>query len=110
MNTDKLKQVAAAAFDHAAKKLELKERAEQHLMVAYNGGMFKAAPELMNFLKVEWDWQDRTDMIIEDVYGNPIQVNRHELLKELVQAYKFAMNQWHVEFSELTKIRNGKNV
>jgi hypothetical protein len=110
MTPDKLGQIAAAAFDHAAKKLELKERAEQQLMVAYNGGMFKATQQLMNFLTIEWNWQNRNDMIIEDVYSNPIQVERLELLEKLNQAYQFTMNQWHTDYEELLKIRNGKNV
>jgi hypothetical protein len=109
MTPDKLKQISESAFDHAAKKLELKEKVETQLYVVHNGGLFKATPELMTFLNTRW-YHDTDEMVIEDSYSNPIKIDRSVLLDELVKAYKFAMNSWLVEYEELQQIRTGKNV
>lgn len=106
MKPDILKKIANEAFDNAAKKLELKEKIDTQLHVVYNGGLFKATPELITFLHVCSDME----MIIPDVYENPIKINREELKDKLISAYQFAMNSWYTEYQELEQIRSGKNV
>jgi hypothetical protein len=109
MNNSDIKIIAEAAFNHAAKKLELKEKSQQQLYVAHNGGMFKATPELMTFLTIDWN-NPHTDMVIEDSYGNPISIEREQLLVELKQCYQTVMNDWEIEYQKLLRIRNGKQV
>lgn len=96
--------MAEAAFNHAAKKLELKEKSEQQLYVAHNGGLFKATPELLCFLTV------LCVDVIEDSYGNPIKIQQEKLLVELKQCYQTVMNDWEAEYQKLLRIRNGKQV
>jgi hypothetical protein len=104
MNNSNINSMAEAAFNHAAKKLELKEKSQQQLYVAHNGGLFKAAPELITFLSiVEVD-------VIEDSYGNPIRIEREKLLDELKQCYQTIMNDWEVEYQKILRIRNGKQI
>lgn len=104
MNNSDINIMAEAAFNHAAKKLELKEKSQQQLYVAHNGGLFKASPELITFLSIiEVD-------VIEDSYGNPIRIERLELLTELKQCYQTVMNDWEVEYQKILRIRNGKQI
>lgn len=85
----------------------MRERTETQLHIAFNGGLFKASPELILFLNM--DWSD-SEIIVRDSYDNPVKVDRIALVEKLKSAYQFAMNQWHIEYEELTKIRNSKNV
>ena len=106
MNPENLKELAEAKFKHALFRKNLKERIEAQLVVTHNGGLFKSTPELMAFL---WMWHDN-DMILEDVYQNPIRIDKLKLLDQLKEAYQFAMNAWHVDFEESKKIRNATQV
>ena len=45
------------------------------------------------------------DMFLEDVYGNPIQVDKHVFLIQAQQHYQKVMNRWHQQHAELKKIR-----
>jgi hypothetical protein len=103
MHPENLKELADAKFKHALYRKNLRERIEAQLAVAYNGGLFKATPELMGFL---WMWPSN-EMVLEDVYHNPIKIDdKVKLLLQLEEAYQFAMNAWHVDFEESKKIRN----
>jgi hypothetical protein len=107
MSTESLKAIAESRFDHALHRKNLKERIEGQLIVAHNGGLFKAKPELITFLAL---YTNQTDVCIEDMYGMPILVDAAQLLKELQEAYQFAMNAWYTEYHSTDKIRKNKNV
>ena len=101
MNTENLKDLADAKFKHALFRKNLRERIEAQLVVAHNGGLFKATPELIAFL---WMWHDN-DMVIEDAYHNPIEVDRVGLLILAREHYQKVMNRWHQEHNELKRLR-----
>ena len=107
MTPETLKNLAKTKFDHILFRKNLRERIEAQLSVAYNGGLFKATPELMAFL---WMWPEN-EMVLEDAYHNPIKIDdKVKLLLQLEEAYQFAMNAWHVDFENSKKIRNASNV
>ena len=45
------------------------------------------------------------EIYLEDVYENPVQVDRQVFLVTAQQHYQTVMNQWHHEYEELKKIR-----
>jgi hypothetical protein len=94
-------ELASARFDHAVHRKAMKERIEAQLVVAHGGGVFKATPELISFLSI---WED-DHVFLEDIYSNPVEVNRIQLLASLRGAYRYAMNAWHNEFVESKKVR-----
>lgn len=98
---DSLRDLAEMRFTHATYRKNLRERIEGQLVVAHNGGLFKASPDLISFLSC-WD---NDELVIEDAYHNPILCNRSELLTKIKEAYQFAMNAWHVEFEKSKTIR-----
>ena len=102
-----LKEWADLRADFETNRLTLKERISEELHIPFNGGLFKATPELIAFLSLPLYLDE---MCIEDSYGNPIKVKPKELARELNQAYTAAMNSWLIEFEEIKRIRNGKNV
>jgi len=102
----KLKAQAEAKFELTVARKTLEERAEQQLLVAYNGGLFRATTELIAFLST---WPVGT-LYLKDQYSRPVEVDRVVLLAKLSQAYTAVMNDWHTEYSELVKIRKVANV
>jgi hypothetical protein len=106
MDTENLKALATSKFDHALYRKNLKERIETQLAVTHRGGLFKASPELISFLNC---WTDE-ELVLEDLYHNPIKCTRLALLEELKSAYQFALNSWHNDFENSKKIRNGSQL
>lgn len=101
MNIESLKNLADERFNHALYRKNIKERIESQLIVTHNNGLFKATQQLIAFLNA-WD----EDIIfLEDEYHNPIKCDRVQLLTALKEAYQFAMNQWHTDFTNSKKIR-----
>jgi len=89
-------------FDHEASRQALKEKYEAKLLFAHQGGMFRADPTLITLLVSIEDIENPT---ILDLYDNPTQVNRQELLTQTKQRWQEQMNAWSVELAELSKQR-----
>ena len=102
MDTDNLIAYSRARFDHAVAKQTLKEKYQGKLTFAYNGGMFKATPELIVFLK---SCETDIEVVLLDLYENPIKANVHALKMLVQQRYQEQMNAWLAEYDELSKNR-----
>lgn len=97
MDTKALIREAHARFDHNSAKQLLKEKYQQKLLIANQGGLWKVTPELILFL----DNAGSDELIILDSYENPIKVNRQQLLSLVRDSYNEIMTQWHAEFQDL---------
>ena len=89
------------ATDFQTNKQILREKIQTDLHMTHNGGMFKITPELLAFVKT-WPVDE---LYLEDVYENPIQIDRQVFLVTAHQHYQTVMNQWHHDYEELKKIR-----
>ena len=89
------------ATDYQKNKRILKEKIITDLHMPYSNGLFKISPELLAFVAT---WPDDV-LYIEDVYENPIKLNRNEFLNLARQHYQTAMNEWHQQHEELKRIR-----
>lgn len=108
MDISNLKEIADIAFDHALYRKQLRERIQASLVFTYNGGMFKATPELMSFVAL---WPIGDALFLEDVHGNPIRIPDSEFfLKKCRECYQEQMNAWHNEFERSKRIRKGRDV
>jgi hypothetical protein len=87
--------------DYQTNKQILREKNQTDLHFAYNGGLFKATPELIGFIAT---WDTGT-LYLEDTYQNPIEVNREEMLSLAKQHYQMVMNTWHIQHEELKRVR-----
>jgi len=102
MDTKQLITDAKARFKHNSAKAYLKDKYESKLIVADQGGLWKASPELISFLSYN---DENTEVIILDNYSSPVSVNRDKLLAKLKDTYNTVMEQWHTEWKELEKNR-----
>jgi hypothetical protein len=100
-NISKIVEQVRLATDFNINKQILREKIQTELHIAHNGGMFKITPELIAFVK---DWPLDT-LYVEDVYQNPIEIDRQVFLVTAQQHYHRVMNEWHQQYAELRKIR-----
>lgn len=89
------------ATDFQINRQILREKIQTDLHMTHNGGMFKITPELMAFVKT-WPVDE---LYLEDIYQNPIQIDRQVFLVTAQQHYQTVMNEWHQAYEELKKIR-----
>lgn len=101
MDTKTLITEAKARFNHNSAKAYLKEKYDSKLIVAEQGGLWKATPELITFLATSTD----EVVILIDNFENPVLVNRIELHDVLHKTYNDAMQLWYMEWKELESKR-----
>ena len=104
MDTDQLIKHSRARFEHAAAKRILKEKYQGKLTFAYNGGMWRAGPELINLLTISLE-PGQQGLVLLDLYETPVMVDYKELLKLAQQRWQEQMNAWLTEYEELNKKR-----
>lgn len=104
MDLDTLKSYISVATDYRVNKRILREKIQTDLHFAYNGGLFKATPELILFANA---WSRQTQALyLEDTYQNPIHIPDPEFFAEKCQeCYSKVMNRWHQQHDELKKLR-----
>jgi hypothetical protein len=89
------------ATDFQSNKRTLRERILTELHLAYNNGLFKITPDLLAFAAT---WPADT-FYLEDVYQNPIKIDKQTFLVKAQQHYHSVMNEWHQQHDELKRIR-----
>ena len=102
MDTKTLIAEAKARFNHNSAKEYLREKYEAKLLIADQGGLWKADIETIAFLK---SWQVTDEIVLIDTFNNPVKVDRISLLIKLQDTYQSVMNEWHDEWKELESKR-----
>jgi len=97
MDTKTLISEAKARFNHNSAKAQLKDKYDGKFIIAEQGGLWKASPELITFLNV----LDENFVILIDNFNNPVQVNRDQLLAVLKDTYQKVMLEWYTEWKEI---------
>jgi len=97
MDTTTLILEAKARFNHNATKAYLKEKYESKLLVAEQGGLWKADVNTIGALSVLKE--EKTVLI--DTFGNPVEVYREVLLDALSNTYQQVMYEWFIEWKKV---------
>ncbi len=101
MDTKTLIAEAKARFNHNSAKAYLKDKYDSKLIVAEQGGLWKASVQLITFLSATDDeW-----VILVDNFDNPVKVDRVILLDKIKDTYSTVMEQWHSEWKTLESKR-----
>lgn len=98
---ESLVQRVKQATDYQSNKRMLRERMQTDLHFPYNNGLFKITPALLAFVAT-WPIEE---LYLEDVYENPIQIDKQTFLVTAQQHYQKIMNTWHQQHEELKRIR-----
>jgi hypothetical protein len=101
MDTTKLISDAKARFSHNSAKAYLKEKYNAKLLVAVQGGLWRAdGPTIANLSSFQ-----SKKLILIDTFDNPVEVDRKELLSTLTETYEKVMADWYKEWKELENKR-----
>ena len=101
MDTKTLIKDAKARFSHNSAKAYLKEKYSSKLVIAEQGGLWKADAQTIGFLN---SFSEET-LVIIDTFDNPVKVDRIELLESLTKTYTKIMTEWNSEWKELERKR-----
>jgi hypothetical protein len=101
MDTKTLITEAKARFAHNSAKDYLKDKYNAKLLVAEQGGLWRADQQTITFLASFLN----TEVVLIDTFDNPVRVNRQELMDKLCETYKAVMDEWHNEWKELESKR-----
>ena len=101
MDTKTLLAEARARFSHNSAKAYLAEKFNAKLIVAEQGGLWKADSETISFLNSFTDHK----LVVIDTFNNPVMVVRKELLYKLQDVYIAVMEEWHNEWTNLESKR-----
>jgi hypothetical protein len=97
MSTADLIQQTRARFNSNYQKLQLLEKYESKLIVAYKNGLWKIDQTLIGTLNAFTD----SDIVLLDMYKTPIRVDRNELLTLSKNIFSEVMSQWHEEYNAI---------
>ena len=97
MDTKTLITEAKARFNHNSAKAYLKDKYDSKLIIAVQGGLWRADQQTISFLNSMVD----NFIVVIDTFNNPVQVNRVQLLETLKDTYNTVMLEWHKEWKEL---------
>lgn len=100
MDVNALLKEAKARFSHESAKQYLTEKYKNQLTIVNQGGMWKVSLELIGFLK-----NAPETVVLLDIYDNPLRINSKELLSNAENIFYTVMNNWHDEWSMLSKNR-----
>jgi len=101
MDTEKLLKEAKSRFNHNSSKKYLKDKYQAKLVFADQSGLWCADPKLFSTLQFFTD----DEVVLLDMYDNPVKVNRTQLWSKAYSIYRTVMNDWHTEFEELKNKR-----
>lgn len=92
------------------KKENIRLKMDSMCSYAVNGGIFKADPQTITFVKLVLD-SGRDQVVLLDINGNPIEITDIKLLyEELTSRYFQATNFYHVEYDKIKKARSVKSL
>lgn len=92
---------ARARFEHAAARKLLKEKYQTKMTFGWNGGMFRATPEMITFLSLYGDQR----IVVQDLYENPVEINARELCDVMRARWQEQMTAWLLEDRDLQSRR-----
>lgn len=92
------------------KKENIRLKMDSICSYAVNGGIFKADPQTITFVKLVLD-SGRDAVVLIDVNGNPIEITDiRSLYEELTSRYFQATNFYHVEYDKIKKARSVRSL
>lgn len=101
MDTKTLVAEAKARFNHNSAKAYLQEKYTAKLLVAEQGGLWRADSQTIGFLNAMTDEQ----VVLVDTFNNPVLVERIALLRKLQETYNLVTQEWHQEWRKLENKR-----
>jgi len=97
MDTKTLITEAKARFNHNSAKSYLKEKYNAKLLLAEQGGLWRADATTISLLRAF----DTPTLVLNDTFDNPVEVDRPLLLEKLTDVYTVIMSEYYAEWKHL---------
>lgn len=95
----------------ASQKQILKEEFHQNLIHYYNGGIFTASRELINFTKTLVDIGNNESAVLVDNNELPVDItDLSKFLEDLLSKYHFAVNGYYTRYDQMRKNRTVEGI
>ena len=104
MDTKNLIKDAKARFSHASAKAYLKEKYNSKLVIAEQGGLWRADAHTIALLQAFTN-QFTDTIVLIDTFDNPVEVEVAPLLESLTTLYNNVMTAWNAEWKQLENKR-----
>lgn len=101
MDIKNLLAESKARFNHNSAKAYLAEKYKSKLIVAEQGGLWKADAETISVLNSF----SSDNLVLIDTFNSPVKIDRQQLLEKLQQIYETTMEQWYAESQALESKR-----
>lgn len=101
MNTESLINQAKTKFSHNLAKAYVKEKYQNKLILADQGGLWKVSAELIAVLSS----CPEDEIVLLDTYENPIKVNCKQFLTKVSTHYYTVMEEYLTEWTQLKQSR-----
>lgn len=101
MNVEQIKTTSRTKYLHSLAKETAREKYVAKLTIPFNGGMWQVSSEMISFLKS----QSKDNIILLDIYQNPIRVDRKQMIELCEKTYHEVMEEWILEVEEINKQR-----
>lgn len=101
MDIDKLLADVKARFSHNSAKEALKEKYSSKVFLADQGGYWRADPITIAILQSF----ETEKVILVDLYNNPVEVIRKDLLEKLKNIYETTMSDYYKEYKDIENKR-----
>lgn len=101
MDIKNLLTESKARFNHNSAKAYLAEKFKSKLILAEQGGLWKADAETISLLNSFTS----ANLVLVDTFNSPVKVDRQQLLEKLQQTYDTTMEQWYTEWKEIENKR-----
>ena len=102
-----IQDLAKKSYDRALAQKNLEEKQLSRLVVTHANGIWICDSTLICLLH---SFNDLEEIVILDSNKIPRKINRNELLKIVQQRHQEVLNDWLVEYNNLTKIRTIRHV
>jgi hypothetical protein len=102
MNTDAIKKISRARYQYQLAKIAARENHTSQLLITTDGSTVRVTAELIAFLSIELLGDQ---VVVLDIYDNPIRVDRQRLLEHATQTYTSVMNSWADTVQTINKQR-----
>lgn len=99
MDAQDIVEHARSRLDHAAARKTLREKYEARMIFGYNGGLFRATPEMISFLNLYGDQR----IVVKDLHDTPIEVLSNDLCEQMRDRLQEQMNAWLIEHQILNQ-------
>lgn len=104
---DDLRQQAQLAYDRALAQKNLREKMDARMLLAHDGGLWRCDSQLITLLAC---YANQSEIVLLDSQDIPRKIKPAMLLDLVKQRHQEIMNEWHVSYAQLARIRTAKDV